>query len=109
MVALHLQGPDLKPRCRNFLVIGLNERDFIDEPIRAGTVGNIFCAVGKQHFAIDAVAVPTFCSGEMPEFITIKTLFVTHESTFLVSCYWGAALLHPWCFAEKRGSKRKGQ
>ena len=42
-------------------------RDRIEKPVGAAFVGDVFRAVGEKDIAVDAVPVPVFGAGELPE------------------------------------------
>jgi hypothetical protein len=50
--------PDLKFLGGNSLVVGLNDRDFVQKPIRPTVLGNVLRAVGVENVAVDPVPIP---------------------------------------------------
>lgn len=56
--------PELKLLGGNSLVVGLNEGDFVQEPIGSGGVRNVLRAVRKKHLAIDTVPIPLLGTGD---------------------------------------------
>ena len=65
--ALDVELPDLEFLGSDPLVVGLADGDFIEKPVGAAFVGDVFRAVGEQDVAVDAVPVPVFAAGELPE------------------------------------------
>jgi hypothetical protein len=59
--------PDLEFFSGNSLVVRLNDREFVKEPIGSGFVGDVFGAIGEQHIAVNAVAISLFAAGELCE------------------------------------------
>src|ERR1019366_6985654 len=59
--------PDLKFLGGNSLVVGLNDRDFVQKPIRPIVLGNVLRAVGVENIAVDPVPIPVFAAGELRE------------------------------------------
>jgi hypothetical protein len=49
------------------LVVGLNQSDFVEKPIRFAVLGDILGAFGVENASIDGMPVPLFCSGELRE------------------------------------------
>jgi hypothetical protein len=51
----------------NALVVRLNDRDFIKEPVGAGLVRHEFRAIGEKHLAVDPMAIPLFAARELSQ------------------------------------------
>src|SRR5712692_10809716 len=66
--------PDLKFLGGNSLVIGLNDRDFVQKPIRPTVLGNVLRAVGVENVAVDPVPIPVFAAGELREVAFAESL-----------------------------------
>src|ERR1017187_7023950 len=66
-VGTYGEFPDLKFLGGNSLVVGLNDRDFVQKPIRSTVLGNMLCAVGIENVAVDSVPIPVFAVGELRE------------------------------------------
>ena len=47
--------------------VALRQGDFVEKPISPASVGNIFRAVGEEHAAHKAVAIPLFAARELPQ------------------------------------------
>ena len=48
----HGQRPHLKLFGGNARIEGLDERDFVKQPVSAPMIGNVFCAVGDEHLRL---------------------------------------------------------
>jgi len=59
--------PDLKFLGGDSLVVGLNDRDFVQKPIRSAVLGNVLRAVGVENVAVDPVPIPGFATSELRE------------------------------------------
>ena len=57
--------PDLKFLGGDSLVVGLNDRDFVQKPIRSAVLGNVLRAVGVKNIAVDRMAIPVVAAGEL--------------------------------------------
>ena len=55
---MHGEFPYLKFLGGNTLVVGLNDRDFVQKPIRSAVLGDVLRAVGVQNVAVDRMAIP---------------------------------------------------
>jgi hypothetical protein len=58
VVLIDFQGPDLKWLGSHCLVIRLDQRNLIEQPISAACLGYIFRAFGENHFRVDPVPIP---------------------------------------------------
>jgi hypothetical protein len=58
----------------NGLVVRLNDRDFVQKPIRPTVLGNVVRAVGEENVAIDPVPIPVFAAGELREVAFAESL-----------------------------------
>ena len=59
--------PDLKFLGGDSLVVGLNDRDFVQKPIRPTVLGDVLRAVGVENVAVDPMPIPGFAAGELRE------------------------------------------
>src|SRR5271165_732594 len=66
-VGSDFQRPHLKLLGCDAFVVGLDQRDFVQQPISLCGVGDILCAVGEGDPAIDPVAIPVFAAGELAQ------------------------------------------
>jgi len=66
--------PDLKFLGGNSLVVGLNDRDFVQKPIRSTVLGNVLRAVGVENVAVDPVPIPVLAAGELREIVLAESL-----------------------------------
>src|ERR1700677_5370198 len=65
---MHGEFPYLKFLGGNRLVVGLNERDFVQKPIRSAVLGNMLRAVGVENVAVNRVSIPVVAAGELRQF-----------------------------------------
>ena len=91
-VETHGELPDLKFFGCDSLVVGLNDRDFVQKPIRPTVLGNVLGAVGVENVAVDPVLIPVFAAGELRE-------VAFAESLRRHSGQW-------WCAVLRRGHRR---
>ena len=56
-VVTYGEPPDLKFLGGNRLVVGLNDRDFVQKPIRPTVLGNVLRAVGVENVAVDSAPI----------------------------------------------------
>ena len=63
-VGANLQLPDLKFFLGNTRLMLLGDCDDVEQPIGSALLGKELSAVGIEHGAIDAVAIPVFRAGE---------------------------------------------
>ena len=47
---------------------GLNDRDFVQKPIRSAVLGNMLRAVGVENVAVNRVSIPVVAAGELRQF-----------------------------------------
>ena len=73
-VGTHDELPDLKFFGGDSLVVGLNDRDFVQKPIRPTVLGNVLRAVGVENVAVDPVPIPAFAAGELREVALAESL-----------------------------------
>ena len=66
MVRIDLELPDLEGFGCDF-ANGLREGDLIEQPVGSAAFGDVLCAVGVEHVACDAVAMPLLRAGELAE------------------------------------------
>ena len=66
--------PDLKVLGGDSLIVGLNDRDFVQKPIRPTVLGNVLGAVGVENIAVDPVPIPVFATGELREVAFAESL-----------------------------------
>ena len=75
--------PDLKFLGGNSLVVGLNDRDFVQKPIRAAVLGNVLRAIGVENVAVDSVPIPVFAASELREVAFAESLRRHGSASFL--------------------------
>ncbi len=73
-VGMYNELPDLKFFGVDSLVVGLNDRDFIEKPIRPAVLGNVLRAVGIKNVTVDRMPIPAFAAGEMCEIAFAESL-----------------------------------
>src|SRR5882672_1761692 len=73
-VGIYGEFPDLKFFGGNGLVVGLNDRDFVQKPVRSTVLGNVLRAVGIENVPVDSVPVPVFAAGELRELVFAESL-----------------------------------
>ena len=73
-VGTYGQFPDLKFLGGDSLVVGLNDRDVVQKPIRPTVLGNVLRAVGVENVAVDPVPIPAFAAGELREVAFAQSL-----------------------------------
>jgi len=73
-VGTYGEFPDLKFLGGDSLVVRLNDRDFVEKPIRSTVLGNVLCAVGVENVAVDPVPIPVFAAGELREIAFAESL-----------------------------------
>ena len=73
-VGTYCELPDLKFLGGNSLVVGLNDRDFVQKPIRPTVLGNVLRAVGVENVAVDSVPIPGFAAVELREVAFAESL-----------------------------------
>ena len=66
--------PDLKFLGGDSLIVGLNDHDFVQEPIRSAMLGNVLRAVSVQNVAVDPVPIPVVATGELREVALAESL-----------------------------------
>ena len=66
-VAMYGELPDLKFLCGNSLVIGLNDRDFVQKPIRTAVLSNVLRTVGVVNVVVDPMPKQVFAAAELCE------------------------------------------
>ena len=59
------QFPDLKLFGRDPRIVRLDQSDFIEKPVGARLIGEVFRAVCEQDVSVDAVPVPGLGAGEL--------------------------------------------
>ena len=73
-VGTYSEFPDLKFLGRDSLVVGLNDRDFVQKPIRSTVLGNVLRAVGVKNIAVNPVPIPIFAAGKLREVAFAESL-----------------------------------
>ncbi len=73
-VGMHGEFPDLKFLGGDGLVVGLDDRDFVQKPIRSAVLGNVLRAVGVKNVPVDRVSIPVFTSGKLREIASAESL-----------------------------------
>src|ERR1700693_1943237 len=71
---MHGEFPYLKFLGGNTLVVGLNDRDFVQKPIRSAVLGNMLRAVGVENVAVNRVSIPVVAAGELRQFGLAESL-----------------------------------
>jgi hypothetical protein len=74
LVGTYGELPDLKFFGGNGLVVRLNDRDFVQKPIRSTMLGNVLRAVGVENVPVDPVPIPVFAAGELREIAFAESL-----------------------------------
>jgi len=67
VVRANLQLPDLKLFLSNAGFVLLSDGNDVEQPVGAALLGKELNAVSVEYRAIDAVAIPVFRAGELPE------------------------------------------
>src|ERR1035438_9531580 len=80
---MHGEFPYLKFLGGNSLVVGLNDRDFIQKPIRSAVLGNMLRAVGVENAVGDPVPIPVFTASELREIVLAESLRRHMVASFL--------------------------
>jgi hypothetical protein len=65
---MHGKFPYLKFLGGNTLVVGLNDRDFVQKPICSAVLENMLRAVGVENVAVNRVSIPVVAAGELRQF-----------------------------------------
>jgi hypothetical protein len=73
-VGTHGEFPDLKFLGGDSLVVGLDDRDFVEKPIRATVLGDVLRAVGVENVPVDPMPMPIFTAGESREIACAESL-----------------------------------
>jgi hypothetical protein len=73
-VGMYDELPDLKFLGGDSLVVGLNDRDFIEKPICPAVLRNVLRAVGIKNVTVDRVPIPGFAAGETREIAFAESL-----------------------------------
>jgi putative SOS response-associated peptidase YedK len=76
--------PDLKFLGGNSHVVVLNDRDFVQKPIRSAVLGNVLGAVGVENVRVDLASIPVFAAGELREVAFAESLRGHGACLFLV-------------------------
>jgi len=66
-VGVNLQVPDLELFAGNARIMLLSNCNDVEQPVSAALLGKKLSAIGVEHRAIDAMAIPVFRAGELPE------------------------------------------
>jgi hypothetical protein len=74
LVGLYGEFPDLKLLGGDTPVEGLNDRDFVQKPIRSAVLGNVLRAVGVENVTIDPVPIPVVAASELLEIAFAESL-----------------------------------
>src|ERR1700687_6436358 len=67
-VGTYGEVPDLKFLGGDSLVVGLNDRDFVQKTLRSAVLGDVLRAVGVKNIAVDRMAIPVVAVGELRQF-----------------------------------------
>jgi hypothetical protein len=73
-VEMYGELPDLKFLRGDSLVVGLNDSDFIQKPIRSAVLGNVLRAVGVENVVVDPMPIPIVTAGELREIACAESL-----------------------------------
>jgi hypothetical protein len=73
-VGTYGEFPDLKFLGGNSFVVGLNDRDFVQKPIRATVLGNVPRAVGVENVPVDSVPIPILAARKLREVAFAESL-----------------------------------
>jgi hypothetical protein len=101
-IVANLQRPHLKLFGGDTRIVRLDDRNLVQQPIGPALVGYLFRAVGEQHFAVDAVAIPMLAAGELREIGGGESFVVDHVG-LLSSLVLGCSAAAPLAFAENGG------
>ena len=66
VIGADFERPDLKLGLGQRLVVGLDDGDFVQEPVRASVVGNVSSAVCVDDSGIDRMPVPVLRGADRP-------------------------------------------
>jgi hypothetical protein len=72
-VGTYGEFPDLKFLGSNSLE-GLNDRDFVEKPIRSSVLANVLRAVDAENVAVDPVPIPAFTAVKLREIAFAESL-----------------------------------
>lgn len=64
-VVVDRQGPYLKLFAGHRSLVALRQSNFVKQPICSALVGDVFYTVGKEHIAIETMAIPVFAAGKV--------------------------------------------
>src|SRR3954453_23631680 len=84
VVGIDLQGPHLKSLGHHALVMALRQSDFIQQPVSAALVGNIFRPVCAGNARVQPEAIPMLAAGEVPQIGFGEFLSIGHGLRLLV-------------------------
>ena len=75
----------------------------VEQPVSAAVIGDVFRAVGEQHFAVEAVAIPGLAASELAQIGFGEGFLLAHGGLPFFSWLLGAAAAAPLAFAENGG------
>ncbi len=84
VIGIHGEFPELKLLGRKELVETLRESDFIDQPIGAGCLGDIFHTVGVKDVAHHRVTIPVLAAGELEQVVFAECFRIGHGRSLLL-------------------------
>jgi len=82
-VGTHGEFPDLEFLGGDSVVVRLDERDFVQQPIRSAVLGNVLRAVGVENVAVNPVPIPRFTARELREIACAESLRRHDFASFL--------------------------
>jgi hypothetical protein len=82
-VGMYGELPDLKFLVGDSLVVKLNDRDFIEKPIRPAVLGNMLHAVAIKNVAVDRMPIPAFAAAECARSLSLSVFVVMICASFL--------------------------
>jgi hypothetical protein len=82
-VGIHGELPDLKFLRGDCLVVGLNDRDLVEKPIRSAVLGNVLRAVGVENVAVDPMPIPISLPVNCARSLVLRVFVVIMCASFL--------------------------
>src|SRR5689334_1633863 len=55
---IDFQRPDLERLGGDLLVVRLDDRDLVEQPVSAACIGNVLGTIGEKHLAVNRVPIP---------------------------------------------------
>ena len=99
-----LQRPHLKFFGGHALVVRLDERDFVEQPVSAAVIGDMLRSVRENHFAVEACAIPMLAAGKLAHHFGRKLfgVLVAHDGLLLPLVLGCSSCCNP-CPSGERG------